>query len=115
MTHRFIILTFLFYCISSFYSYGQLRQIVISGTVIDNDSKTFLPYATVSAFDTEGVLVNGGIADVLQLDKLKVSAACCGCQLGLARRGAGAVAEFTHHKVFGGCQLPDQERCLREC
>ena len=73
MTHRFIILTFLFYCISSYCSYGQLRQIVISGTVIDNDSKTFLPYATVSAFDTEGVLVNGGIADENGVFKLKLA------------------------------------------
>ena len=73
MTHRFIILTFLFYCISSFYSYGQLRQIVISGTVIDNDSKKSLPYATVSAFDTEGVLVNGGITDENGVFKLKLA------------------------------------------
>ena len=73
MTHRFIILTFLFYCISSFYSYGQLRQIVISGTVIDDDSKKSLPYATVSAFDTEGVLINGGITDENGVFKLKLT------------------------------------------
>ena len=73
MTHRFIILTFLFYCISSFYSYGQLRQIIISGTVIDDDSKKSLPYATVSAFDTLGVLVNGGITDENGVFKLKLA------------------------------------------
>ena len=62
MTHRLIILTVIFYCFS-FSSYGQSRQIVISGKVVDADSKTSLPYATVSAFDAEGVLVNGGITD----------------------------------------------------
>ena len=73
MTHRFIILTFIFYSFSSFYSYGQLRQIVISGTVVEDDSKTSLPYATVSAFDAEGVLVNGGITDENGVFKLKLT------------------------------------------
>ena len=72
MTHRLIILTFIFYCFS-FSSYGQSRQIVMSGKVVDADSKTSLPYATVSAFDAEGVLVNGGITDDNGDFKLKLA------------------------------------------
>ena len=70
MTHRLIILILLYYCFS-FSVYGQSRQIVMSGTVVDADSKTSLPYATVSAFDAEGVLVNGGITDDNGVFKLK--------------------------------------------
>ena len=72
MTHRLIIFTFLFYYFS-FSVYGQSRQIVISGTVVDADSKTSLPYSTVSAFDAEGVLVNGGITDDNGVFKLKLA------------------------------------------
>ena len=72
MTHRLIILTVIFYCFS-FSSYGQSRQIVMSGKVVDADSKTSLPYATVSAFDAEGVLVNGGITDDNGDFKLKLA------------------------------------------
>ena len=72
MTHRLIILILLYYCFS-FSVYGQSRQIVMSGTVVDADSKTSLPYATVSAFDAEGVLVNGGITDDNGVFKLKLA------------------------------------------
>ena len=72
MIHRLIILTFFFYCFS-FSCYGQSRQIVMSGTVVDADSKTPLPYSTVSAFDAEGVLVNGGITDDNGFFKLKLA------------------------------------------
>ena len=72
MIHRLIIFTYIFYCFS-FLSYGQSRQIVISGTVVDAESKTSLPYATVAAFDAEGVLVNGGITDDNGVFKLKLA------------------------------------------
>ena len=72
MTHRLIILTFFFYYFS-FSGYGQSRQIVMSGTVVDADSKTILPYATVSAFDADGVLVNGGITDDNGVFKFKLA------------------------------------------
>ena len=54
-------------------SFGQTRQIVLSGTIADSDSGEPLPYATVSAFNRNGDLADGGIADENGVFKLMVS------------------------------------------
>ena len=54
-------------------SFGQARQIVLSGTIADSDSGEPLPYATVSAFNRNGDLADGGIADENGVFKLMVS------------------------------------------
>ena len=68
-THFVIILFIL-----TFSSYGQSRQINVSGTIIDSDSREPLPYATVSALNLDGVLADGGITDENGVFKLSVPA-----------------------------------------
>ena len=53
-------------------SFGQSRQIVLSGTIADADSDEPLPYATVSAINREGDLADGGIADENGVFKLNI-------------------------------------------
>jgi outer membrane receptor protein involved in Fe transport len=53
-------------------SFGQSRQIVLSGTIADADSGEPLPYATVSAINREGDLADGGIADENGFFKLNI-------------------------------------------
>ena len=64
-----LILLFFLFTITSF---GQSRQIVLSGTVADADNGEPLPYATVSAFNREGDLADGGIADENGFFKLNI-------------------------------------------
>ena len=54
-------------------SFGQARQIVLSGTIIDAEKSEPLPYATVSVYNRNGDLANGGIADENGIFKLNVS------------------------------------------
>ena len=44
-------------------SFGQSRQIVLSGIIADAESSEPLPYATVSVYNRNGDLADGGIAD----------------------------------------------------
>ena len=64
-----LILLFFLFPITSF---GQSRQIVLSGTIADADSGEPLPYATVSAINREGDLADGGIADENGFFKLNI-------------------------------------------
>jgi outer membrane receptor protein involved in Fe transport len=64
-----LILLFFLFTITSF---GQSRQIVLSGTIADADSGEPLPYATVSAVNREGDLADGGIADENGFFKLNI-------------------------------------------
>ena len=64
-----LILLFFLFTITSF---GQSRQIVLSGTIADADSGEPLPYATVSAINREGDLADGGIADENGFFKLNI-------------------------------------------
>jgi outer membrane receptor protein involved in Fe transport len=54
-------------------SFGQTRQIVLSGTISDAENSEPLPYATVSVYDRNGDLADGGIADENGIFKLNVS------------------------------------------
>ena len=54
-------------------SFGQARQIVLSGTITDAEKSEPLPYATVSVYNRNGDLANGGIADENGIFKLNVS------------------------------------------
>ena len=53
--------------------FGQARQIVLSGTISDAENSEPLPYATVSIYNRNGDLVDGGIADENGIFKLNVS------------------------------------------
>ena len=72
MIYRRIFLIFIFNCFS-LWIFGQSRQIEIRGGIVDAESNTSLPYATVSAFNAAGVLINGGIADDNGVFKLKLT------------------------------------------
>ena len=54
-------------------SFGQARQIVLSGTISDAEKSEPLPYATVSVYNRNGDLADGGIADENGIFKLNVS------------------------------------------
>ena len=54
-------------------SFGQTRQIVLSGTISDAENSEPLPYATVSVYNRNGDLADGGIADENGIFKLNVS------------------------------------------
>ena len=54
-------------------SFGQARQIVLSGTITDAENSEPLPYATVSVYNRNGDLADGGIADENGIFKLNVS------------------------------------------
>ena len=54
-------------------SFGQARQIVLSGTITDAENNEPLPYATVSVYNRNGDLADGGIADENGIFKLNVS------------------------------------------
>ena len=54
-------------------SFGQSRQIVLSGTITDAENSEPLPYATVSVYNRNGDLADGGIADENGIFKLNVS------------------------------------------
>jgi outer membrane receptor protein involved in Fe transport len=54
-------------------SFGQARQIVLSGTIIDAENNEPLPYATVTVYNRNGDLADGGIADENGIFKLNVS------------------------------------------
>lgn len=55
-------LIFIFFLIT-LASFGQSRQIVLSGIITDAESSEPLPYATVSVYNRNGDLADGGIAD----------------------------------------------------
>ena len=55
-------LIFIFFLIT-LASFGQSRQIVLSGIISDAESSEPLPYATVSVYNRNGDLADGGIAD----------------------------------------------------
>ena len=55
-------LVFIFFLIT-LASFGQYRQIVLSGIIADAESSEPLPYATVSVYNRNGDLADGGIAD----------------------------------------------------
>ena len=52
---------------------GQARKIILSGNITDVESNEPLPYATVSVYNRNGDLVNGGIADENGIFKLNMS------------------------------------------
>ena len=54
-------------------SFGQTRQIVLSGTITESENSEPLPYATVSVYNRNGDLADGGIADENGIFKLNVS------------------------------------------
>ena len=54
-------------------SFGQARQIVLSGTITDAEKSEPLPYATISVYNRNGDLADGGIADENGIFKLNVS------------------------------------------
>ena len=53
-------------------SFGQSRQIVLSGIISDAESSEPLPYATVSVYNRNGDLADGGIADENGVFKLNL-------------------------------------------
>ena len=53
-------------------SFGQSRQIVLSGIIADAESSEPLPYATVSVYNRNGDLADGGIADENGVFKLNL-------------------------------------------
>ena len=55
-------LIFIFFLIT-LANFGQSRQIVLSGIITDAESSEPLPYATVSVYNRNGDLADGGIAD----------------------------------------------------
>lgn len=54
-------------------SFGQARQIILSGTITDVEKSEPLPYTTVSVYNRNGDLIDGGIADENGIFKLNVS------------------------------------------
>ena len=64
-------LIFIFFLIT-LASLGQSRQIVLSGIISDDESSEPLPYATVSVYNRNGDLADGGIADENGVFKLNL-------------------------------------------
>lgn len=64
-------LIFIFFLIT-LASLGQSRQIVLSGIISDAESSEPLPYATVSVYNRNGDLADGGIADENGVFKLNL-------------------------------------------
>ena len=64
-------LIFIFFLIT-LASFGQSRQIVMSGIITDAESSEPLPYATVSVYNRNGDLADGGIADESGVFKLNL-------------------------------------------
>ena len=64
-------LVFIFFLIT-LASFGQYRQIVLSGIIADAESSEPLPYATVSVYNRNGDLADGGIADESGVFKLNL-------------------------------------------
>ena len=64
--------TVLILSLFSFNSFGQDRQIVLSGTITDANNNEPLPYATVSVYNRNGDLADGGIGDENGFFKLNV-------------------------------------------
>ena len=64
-------LIFIFFLIT-LASFGQSRQIVLSGIISDAESSEPLPYATVSVYNRNGNLADGGIADESGVFKLNL-------------------------------------------
>ena len=64
-------LIFIFFLIT-LASFGQSRQIVLSGIITDVESSEPLPYATVSVYNRNGDLADGGIADENGVFKLNL-------------------------------------------
>lgn len=64
-------LIFIFFLIT-LASFGQSRQIVLSGIITDAESSERLPYATVSVYNRNGDLADGGIADENGVFKLNL-------------------------------------------
>lgn len=64
-------LIFIFFLIT-LASFGQYRQIVLSGIIADAESSEPLPYATVSVYNRNGDLADGGIADENGVFKLNL-------------------------------------------
>ncbi len=62
----------LLYFLFTITSFGQSRQIVLSGTIADAENSEPLPYATVSVYNRNGDLADGGIADENGIFKLNV-------------------------------------------
>ena len=58
--------------LTAFSGLSQARKIVLSGVVADTKSSESLPYATVSVFNRNGDLVDGGITDENGFFKLNV-------------------------------------------
>lgn len=54
-------------------SFGQARQIILSGTITDVEKSEPLPYTTVSVYNRNGDLIDGGIADENGIFKLNLS------------------------------------------
>ena len=54
-------------------TFGQARKIILSGNITDLESNEPLPYATVSVYNRNGDLVDGGIADENGIFKLNMS------------------------------------------
>ena len=68
---RNITLIFIFFLIT-LASFGQSGQIVLSGIITDAESSEPLPYATVSVYNRNGDLADGGIADENGVFKLNL-------------------------------------------
>ena len=64
-------LIFIFF-LTTLASFGQSRQIVLSGIISDAESSEPLPYATVSVYNRNGDLADGGIADENGVFKLNL-------------------------------------------
>lgn len=64
-------LIFIFFLIT-LASFGQSGQIVLSGIITDAESSEPLPYATVSVYNRNGDLADGGIADENGVFKLNL-------------------------------------------
>ena len=64
-------LIFIFFLIT-LASFGQSGQIVLSGIITDAESSEPLPYATVSVYNRNGDLTDGGIADENGVFKLNL-------------------------------------------
>ena len=64
-------LIFIFFLIT-IASFGQSGQIVLSGIITDAESSEPLPYATVSVYNRNGDLADGGIADENGVFKLNL-------------------------------------------
>ena len=54
-------------------TFGQARKIILSGNITDLESNEPLPYATVSVYNRNGDLTDGGIADENGVFKLNMS------------------------------------------